>query len=132
MIVIGIMLAAVPEPGSSQSVERVLYVSALNRSGRPVDSLSSKDIVVRENNITRNVLRISRVAESCDIAVMVDTSQGAEPFVRDVRQALTDFFRAMGDRHQIALIGFGQRPAVLDESRCSQLSGRPGGGRPGD
>jgi VWFA-related protein len=113
VIVIGIVLAAVPESGSSQSVERVVYVSALNRSGRAVDSLSPKDIVVRENNITRNVLRISRVAESFDIAVMVDTSQAAEPFVSDFRQALTDFFRAMGDRHQIALIGFGQRPAVL-------------------
>jgi hypothetical protein len=59
------------------------------------------------------VLRVSRVAESFDIAVMVDTSQAAEPFVRDFRQALTDFFRIIGDRHQIALIGFGQRPAML-------------------
>jgi Ca-activated chloride channel homolog len=113
VILIGIMFAAVSEPGSSQSVERVLDVSALNRSGRPVANLSPKDIIVRENNITRNVLGVSQVAESFDIAVMVDTSQGAEPFVRDFRQALTDFFRAMGDRHQIALIGFGQRPAVL-------------------
>ena len=113
VILIGIMWAAVPQPGTSQSVERVLYVSALNRSGRPVDVLLPMDIIVRENNVTRNVLRVSRVAESFDIAVLVDTSQSAEPFVRDFRQALTDFFRTMGDRHQIALIGFGQRPAVL-------------------
>lgn len=112
VILIGTFVA-VPNGGWSQSVERFLYVSVLSRSGRPVDNLAVEDIIVRENNIRRNVLRVSPAVESFDIAVLVDTSQEAEPFVRDFRQALTEFFRAMGDRHQIALIAFGQRPTVL-------------------
>jgi Ca-activated chloride channel family protein len=107
------MLAAVSGPAWCQSVERVLYVSVLNRSGRPVDNLSPQDIVVQENNIARSVLRVSPIAEPFDVAVLVDTSQEAEPLVRDFRQALAEFFRAMGDRHQIALMAFGQRPAVV-------------------
>src|ERR1700752_4195888 len=99
--------------GSEQSLERVLHVSALNRSGRPVDSLSPQDILVRENNTTRNVLRVSPVAEPFDIAILVDPSDEAEPVIGEFRAALAEFFRAAGDRHQIAVMTFGQRPAVV-------------------
>lgn len=90
-----------------------MYASVLDRAGRPVTAVSASDLRVRENNIDRDVLQVSRATELLDIAVLVDTSQDAERFIPDFRQGLRDFFRTVGDRHEIALIGFGQRPITL-------------------
>ena len=114
---------------SAQPVERVLYVSALNGSGRPVAGLSPQDVLVRENDTARNVLRVSPVAEPFDIAILVDTSDAARPVIGEFRAALREFFRAMGDRHQIAVMTFGQRPAVVvsytnDPARLQNALGR--------
>ena len=106
-------LSAIPVSASSQSVERVVYASVLDRAGRPATVVSASDLRVRENNVDRDVLQVSKATELLDIAVLVDTSQDAERFIPDFRQGLRDFFRAVGDRHEIAVIGFGQRPITL-------------------
>jgi len=74
--------------------------------------IAASDLTVRENHIDRDVLSVSRVLEPFDIAVLVDTSQDAEPFIPDFRQGLVEFLGAIGNRHEIALIGFGQRPSI--------------------
>jgi Ca-activated chloride channel family protein len=112
-LILLVALSAIPISASSQSVERIVYASVLDRAGRPVTGVAARDLTVRENNIDRDVLLVSRAIEPLDIAVLVDTSQDAEPFIPDFRQGLVDFFRAMSDRHEIALIGFGQRPNIL-------------------
>jgi VWFA-related protein len=108
-----VALSAIPVSSSSQSIERIVYVSVLDRAGRPVTSVAAQDFTVRENRIDRQVLQVSRATDPFDIAVLVDTSQDAEPFIPDFRQGLLDFFRALSDPHAIALIGFGQRPFTL-------------------
>jgi VWFA-related protein len=112
-LILLVALSAIPTSASSQSVERIVYASVLDRAGRPVTEVAARDLAVRENNIDRDVLTVSRAVEPLDIAVVVDTSQDAEPFISDFRQGLVEFFRAMSDRHEIALIGFGQRPSIL-------------------
>jgi len=108
-----VALSAIPVSASSQSVERLVYVSVLDRAGRPVTDVAAKDLTVRENNVDRRVLQVSRAVERLDVAVLVDTSEDAEPFISDFRRGLLEFFRGMSDRHEIALIGFGQRPNTL-------------------
>ena len=49
------------------------------------------------------------------IAVLVDTSQAMEEHMLDVRTALRTFFKQMGGKHEIALIGLGERPTVLSD-----------------
>ena len=112
-ILMGIAMTVSSDRVWSQSVERTVYVSVLNRAGTPVTDLAARDVVVRENNAEREVLRVSRATEPLGIAVLVDTSEESEPFIGDFRRGLVQFFRATGDRHEIGLIGFGQRPTVL-------------------
>ena len=112
-LILPVALSAIPGSASSQSVERIVHASVLNRAGHPVTDVAAKDLTVRENNIDRDVLQVSRVIERFDIAVLVDTSQDAEAFIPDFRRGLLVFFGAMSDRHEIALIGFGQRPSTL-------------------
>jgi len=112
-LVLFVALSAIPVSASSQSVERLVYASVLDRAGRPVTDVAAKDLTVRENNIDRRVLLVSRAVERLDVAVLVDTSEDAEAFIPDFRRGLLEFFRGMSDRHEITLIGFGQRPNTL-------------------
>jgi Ca-activated chloride channel family protein len=112
-LIVLVALSAIPLSVSGQSVERIVYASVLNRAGRPVTDVTARDLTVRENNIDRRVLRVYRAIEPLDVAVLVDTSQDAEVVLPEFRRGLVDFVRAMGDRHEIAVFGFGQRPIVL-------------------
>jgi VWFA-related protein len=112
-LVLFVALSAIPVSASSQSVERIVYASVLDRAGRPVTDVAAKDLTVRENDIDRRVLLVSRSVERLDVAVLVDTSEDAEAFISDFRRGLLEFFRGMSDRHEIALMGFGQRPNIL-------------------
>ena len=111
-------LSAISPWVSSQSIERIVYASVLDSAGRPVTNVDPKDLLVRENNVDRHVLQVSRATEPLDIAVLVYTSQDAEPFVPDFRRAVLDFLRAMSDRHEIALMTFGQRPRTVSTTRA--------------
>ena len=75
----------------------------------PASSSCARTITARE------VLRVSTATEPMQIAVLVDTSQAMEEHMLDVRTALRAFFKQMGGKHEIALIGLGERPTVLSD-----------------
>jgi hypothetical protein len=98
-----------------------LYVSVLDGRGAPVSDIGPADLMVREDNTTREVLRVARAEEPMQIALVVDDSEEAEPYIRDYREALPEFIRAvLGDQrtagtHQISLIALAARPTVLTD-----------------
>jgi hypothetical protein len=103
---------------AAQAQERVIYVTALDRDGAPVEALSPDDIVVREDGTAREVLRIAPAVEPMHIALLVDNSTAAEPFIRDYRQALVPFVQALmgnepGLRNEVALITLAERPTIV-------------------
>lgn len=114
---------------SAQSVDRIVYASVLDRAGRPVTSVDAGDLTVRENNIDRAVLDVNRATDRFDIAVLVDTSQDAEVFIPDFRRALAEFVRTIGDRHEIAVMSFGQRSRRLVDYTHDPITLRSGIGR---
>src|SRR5689334_12012858 len=66
--------------------ERVAYVSAVDQSGAPVPSLSPDDVVIREDKVAREVLSVLPATEPMEITLLVDNSQAAEPYIRDLRE----------------------------------------------
>src|SRR5689334_2006726 len=72
----------------AQAQRRVIYASALDAKGMPVPSLSPADVVVREDRVTREVLDVAPATDPMTIALLVDNSQAADPFIRDIREAL--------------------------------------------
>lgn len=118
VIVRSVALAAIAAIGSTQSVaaqseQRTVYAAAVDKSGVPVTDLAAGDFIVREDALAREVLRVSTASEPLQIAILVDTSQAVDPHVLDVRTALQAFFKQMAGKHEISLIGTGERPTVL-------------------
>jgi len=106
---------AVATTAAHAQTERSIYASVLDKTGAPVQALTADDFTVREDGVEREVLRAVRADEPLQIAVLVDTSQAAGRSMSDVRKALKSFVQEMSGRHELALIGFGERPTVLTE-----------------
>lgn len=101
----------------AQAQQRVVYASALGDKGAVVAGLGPSDFVVREDKITREVLNVTPASEPMQIALLVDNSQAADPYVRDIREALSGFIKAIGAdptgaKHQVAVITIGERPTI--------------------
>ena len=118
LAVVGVLAAGwgTSGPGhlsAQASREQDLYLSVLTPAGVPVPNLQPDDVIVRENGMRREVLRMRRATDPIDLAVLVDTSQAATPMVQDIRKGLAGFVDRMHDLATIAVVGFGERPTVL-------------------
>ncbi len=122
LIAAGLWWSAAADPGAQRSTrERSMYVSVVDSSGAPVPNLGPADFLVKEDNMTREVLRAAPAEEPMQVAVLVDTSQAARNDIAHMRQALPPFVAEMtipnagGRRNEIAIIGIGERPTILSE-----------------
>jgi len=101
----------------AQAVQRSIYASALDQNGVPVPNLGPADFVVREDKVAREILSVAPAIDPMQIAVLVDNSQAADPFIRDYREAVPAFINAIaadetGAKHQIAIITLAERPTI--------------------
>jgi VWFA-related protein len=110
-------ISARPELLVAQAAQRSLYVSVVDQSGAPVAALGPTDFIVREDRVTREVLRVERADEPMQIALLVDNSQAAEPYIQNYREALPALIAALtdagGPKNQIALITLAERPTIV-------------------
>jgi VWFA-related protein len=95
------------------AVEREILVSVLDRNGAPVGDLAPNDLVVREDGVAREILRVRKATEPMTIALLVDDSAAASTATRDIRDGVAAFLDALGPKHEIALITFGERSTLL-------------------
>jgi hypothetical protein len=124
LVVVGFCAAAagtLSGQGSRGSREHSLYVSVVDSNGVPVPDVGPSDLVVKEDNVTREVLRVTPATDPMQIAVLVDTSQAARNDIQYMRQALPGFVAELtkpneaGKRNEIAIIGVGERPTIYSE-----------------
>jgi VWFA-related protein len=93
--------------------ERTLFVSAVDDKGEPISDLRVDDVVVREDGVRREVLRVSRATEPIDIALLVDNSAAADDSIIQQREALRRFVGKMAGDNQIAIVGLADRPTIF-------------------
>ena len=99
----------------AQAEELNVYAAVVDKSDTPVTGLSIGDFVVREDGVAREVLRVSATNEPMNIAVLVDTGAAIEPHLLDLRRSLLGFFKTMAGKNEIAVIGTGERPTVIQD-----------------
>lgn len=121
-VLLTIVLLHTPAP-RAQTLQRSMYVSVLNSDGAPVPDLGPSDFVVREDNLSREILRVGPVETPLNVALLVDTSAAGRNNIRDIREAAIAFIKGvtgMDVKHQVALIGIGERPTVLVDYTTDQ------------
>jgi hypothetical protein len=113
----------------AQTIHRAMYVSALNDAGAPVADLGPADFIVREDTIAREVLNVEPAVEPMQIALVIDTSQGARDDISHLRTALPAFVKALttGEvRNEVAIIAIGERPTVFTNYTFNQAELKKG------
>lgn len=119
------MLAALalsrPAPLLSQAMQRSMYVSVVDQSGTAVSGLGPADFIVREDNLSREVLRVAPADEPMQIAILVDNSTAARDEIPNLRRALPPFVDALtrptpsGRRNEVAIVALAERPTMLSD-----------------
>ena len=94
---------------ATQAQEQHMYVSVQDENDHPVVDLTVSDFVVREDGVLREVLRVQRATEPMQVALLVDNSSAAAPYLRDLRDGLGEFVKQISGDHQVAVITFGGR-----------------------
>jgi hypothetical protein len=113
----------------AQPIQRAMYVSAVNDAGAPIPDLGPSDFVVREDNASREVLKVEPALDPMQVALLVDTSQGARNDISHMRTALPGFVKTLttGDvKNEVAIIAIGERPTVLTNYTFNQAELKKG------
>jgi hypothetical protein len=113
----------------AQAIQRAIYVSAVNDAGAPVADLGPSDFIVREDNKAREVLKVEPAVDAMQVAVLVDTSQGARDDISHIRTALPGFIKTLttGEvKNEVAIIAIGERPTVFTNYTFNQVELKKG------
>jgi hypothetical protein len=117
----------------AQAIQREVYISALDRSGIPVERVAPTDVVIREDKIAREVLSVTPAREPMHIALLIDNSQAAETYIRDYREALPAFIAAItaddNAKHQISIVTLAERPTINTDYTSDAAALTAGAGR---
>jgi len=114
-----VLLAAVlaaPAAASAQVDERTLYVSVIDEAGAPVTDVSPADLVVKEDGLTREVLRVAPATTPLQVAVLVDNSIAARDDIANLRDGLKSFVATLAGKHELSLVAIADRPTLLVDS----------------
>jgi len=89
-----------------------LYVGVVDSKGEPAKGLVETDFRVREDGVVREVQKAGIATEPLTIALLVDDSAALSPALQMVREALEGFIGALDGKAEIAIVTFGDRPAI--------------------
>ena len=100
-------------PAQRELRQRHVYVNAVGPNDAPIKDLKVEDLVIREDDRTREILKVEPAPPSGEIALLIDDSAAASDAIHEIRLGLLDFSRyllALPAPPQVALITFGERP----------------------
>jgi hypothetical protein len=124
----------------AQALQRSMTVAVLDRNDAPVTNLDPDAIVVREDGVAREVVRISPAPPPTEIVLLIDDSQATSPALRELRAALNAFANEVADYTPppaVRLATFGDRPTTIVDFNPSfsaisrgieRIAPRPGSG----
>lgn len=102
-------------PRASDSRTRDIYVSVVDSKGSPVKGLTAADFTVREDGVSREVLKVRRADTPPEIILLVDDSQAASNAIPHLRDGLNRFIDLMKGQASIGIVTIGERPTTLVE-----------------
>ncbi|BCS35708.1 hypothetical protein TBR22_A49420 [Luteitalea sp. TBR-22] len=101
--------------------QRTLLVTAIGPDGLPVETLDAEDVVVREDGVAREVLKVTRSTAPMDITILVDNSLASTRALQDIRLGLEQFVTNYAGPHPITIMTVADRPTV----QVASTTGKP-------
>ena len=92
-----------------------VYVSVVDKKGAPAATVAITDFTVKEDNVSREIIKVEPATDPMQIALLVDTSAVVASSISDLRLSVKAFGAAIWAKSpdtQIALYSFGERPSV--------------------
>lgn len=137
LLAVALLLA--PAAAGAQARPRDMYVSVLDSKKAPVPDISPTDLVIREDGVAREILRVAPATDPLQIALLVDDSQAATQNIQRMREALSAFIAKVATGgNTISIVTLGDRPTLLvdattDPARLTKngverLFAKPGSG----
>ncbi len=116
-LAVALGLPAVPQqaPRASDAGPRTaqIYASVLGPRDVPMTGLSAADFVVREDGVSREVLRAAPATDPLQIVLVVDDSQAATDAIQPLREGLRAFVDALKGRAEIGIVTVADRATSL-------------------
>lgn len=113
LLTAGLAVLILPSASAAQAREQTLYVSALTKAGQPVDTLATTDVLVQEDGVTREVLRVARATDPMQVAILVDNSSISAAHISNMRDGLRRLLAAFPSGHAFSLVTYADRPTLL-------------------
>lgn len=113
-----LLLTSGASQASTQGNLKSIFVSVLDTEGKPVAGLTAADFAIREDNTDRKIVEVKPASQPIYIAMLVDTTTGAEEFVSNIREAFTGFATqvlAKSPASKLALWEFGQAAVRIQD-----------------
>jgi hypothetical protein len=132
----GATLGAQP-PQATDGKTREIYVSVVDSKGVAATGLSAADFSVREDGVTREVLRAQPATEPLDVVLLIDDSQAATRAIPHLRDGLNQFIDKLQGKAAIGMVTIGERPTSIAErttdvaalkKAATRIFARPGSG----
>jgi hypothetical protein len=92
---------------SAQRSHRRLYVTGITSSGGPAVDLTAGDFELRENGVSREILRATRANQPLRLVLLVDSSSAIGSLLNNLRAGLNTFLDALPGEHEIGFITTG-------------------------
>jgi VWFA-related protein len=114
---LGSALVTTTATGLQTAEDKTIFVGVVDQSGKPVKDVRMGEILIREDGQDREVVSVKPSSETLAVALLVDTTPGAEPYIRDIRNGFAGFVKqastaAPGAR--LMLMEFGQAAIAIE------------------
>jgi hypothetical protein len=101
-----VLLTAAVTAAAPAAAMRTVYVTAAAADGRPLASLTAADLVVKEGDQARTVLRVEPSRATLQVAIVVEEILAPD---NDVRRSIANFIDQLRESGALALYTVGRR-----------------------
>jgi hypothetical protein len=107
--------AAAALSAQREAREKHILVTVVGKEDAPVKDITATEFKVREDGVSREVLRVAPAADPMSVVLLVDDSEISDQSINEIRQGVSTFIKQIlgaNPQNEITLMTIGDRPTV--------------------